>query len=383
MQMFQPGGKVISMGPLRPLTLAAALVLPAPLPAAEGPDVVLYLVGDAGTKAAESSLVFRPLAAEAAHDGGRSVVAILGDNLYPAGLPAPGSKDRSEMEARLEAQLVAARAAGRGLVVPGNHDWARWTTDGWNAIRRQEVFVTAHGGPTVAFAPSGGCPGPVVFDVGATVRLIALDTHWWLHEYEKPAGASSPCTEKSEDDVVAALREALRTAGARRTVVLAHHPLEAGGLSGSHYTWQDHLFPLTPFVPWLWLPMPVFGSLTVAGRTAFANQQFEIAPNYRKLKAAMAKAFDPVPPLVWAAGHDHSLQVIRLPGERRSWNLVSGAGGGQESVTPVREIAGTVFCRSVPGYMRIVFEMNGRARLAVVATPVPGKTETIFAAPLD
>jgi hypothetical protein len=383
MQMFHPGVKVPFMRRLRPLALAAVLLLPALLPAADGPDVVLYLVGDAGTKAAESSLVFRPLAAEAARDGGRSVVAILGDNIYPAGLPAPGGKDRSEMESRLDAQLAAARAAGRGLVVPGNHDWARWTPDGWNGIRREEAFVKAHGGPTVTFAPPGGCPGPVVFDVGDSVRLIALDTHWWLHEYEKPAGASSPCPEKSEDDVVAALRVALRTAGARRTVVLAHHPLEAGGLSGSHYTWQDHLFPLTPFVPWLWLPMPVFGSLTVAGRTAFANQQFEIAPKYRNLKASMAKAFDPVPPTIWAAGHDHSLQVIRVPWEKRIWNLISGAGGGTKSVTPVREIDGTVFCRSVPGYMKIVFEKNRTARLAVVATPAPGKTETIFAAPLD
>jgi len=363
--------------------LAAVLSLPALLSAGDGPDVVLYLVGDAGRKVSELSLVFTPLAADAARDGGRGVVAILGDNLYPAGLPAPRQPDRAEMEGRLEAQLAAARAAGRGIVVPGNHDWGRWTPDGWNAVRREEAFVIAHGGPTVAFAPSGGCPGPTVFDVGATVRLIALDTHWWLHEYEKPVGASSPCPEKSEEEVVAALREALRTAGGRRTVVLAHHPLEAGGLSGSHFTWQDHLFPLTTFVPWLWLPMPVFGSLAVAGRIAFANQQFETAPNYRNLKAAMARAFDPVPPLVWAAGHDHNLQVIRLPGEKRSWDLISGAGGGTKSVSPVRKIADTVFCRSVPGYMRIVFERNSPARLAVVATPAPGRTETIFAAPLD
>ncbi|HQR47532.1 MAG TPA: metallophosphoesterase [Thermoanaerobaculia bacterium] len=374
------------MGRLRllvPLVLAAVVALPGPLPAREGPDVVLYLVGDAGRSVPEISLVFPPLAAELTRDRERSVVAILGDNLYPAGLPAPGSPDRADKEARLEAQLVAARAAGRGVVVPGNHDWARWTPDGWNGVRREEAFVTAHGGPCVSFAPSGGCPGPVVFDVGESVRLIALDTHWWLHEYEKPEGPSSPCREKSEDDVVAALREALRTAGARRTVVLAHHPLEAGGLSGSHYTWQDHLFPLTPFVPWLWLPMPVFGSLTVVGRTAFANQQFEVAPRYKALKAAMTSAFDPIPPFVWAAGHDHSLQVIRRPGTSRTWNLISGAGGGTKSVTPVRAIDGTVFCRSVPGYMKIVFERNGPARLAVVAVPAPGRTETIFAAPLD
>lgn len=363
--------------------LALLLLGSPPLRAADAPDVVLYLVGDAGRPAAESALVFQPLSAAAARDAPRSVVAILGDNVYPAGLPAAGDPARAEMASRLESQLVAARAAGRAVVVPGNHDWARWTKDGWNAIRREEAFVREHGGASVTFAPPGGCPGPVVLDVGSTVRLIALDTQWWLQEYEKPVGPSSPCPQKSEEDVVSAVREALRTAGRRRTVVLAHHPLAAGGLSGSHFTWRDHVFPLIPFVPWLWLPMPGFGSMTVAGRIAFANQQFEMAPKYKNLKEAMARAFDRAPPFIWAAGHDHSLQVIRLPYESPGWNLISGAGGGTKSVTPVRPIAGTLFCRSVPGFMRIAFEANGRVRLAVVAVPAPGRTETIFALPLD
>jgi hypothetical protein len=368
---------------LRGSLLGLLLVASTHLWAADFPDVVLYLVGDAGTPAAESSQVFGPLGAAAARDGARSVVAILGDNVYPAGLPPEGDPARAEMESRLEAQLDATRAAGRVVVVPGNHDWARWTRDGWNGIRREEAFVREHGGPNVTFAPSGGCPGPVVLDVGTTVRLVVLDTQWWLQEYEKPVGPSSPCAEKGEDDVVAAVREALRSAGRRRTVVLAHHPLAAGGLSGSHFTWRDHFFPLVPFVEWLWLPMPVFGSLTVAGRIVFANQQFEMSSKYRNLKEAMARAFGGGPPFIWAAGHDHSLQVIRLPYASPGWNLVSGAGGGTKSVTPVRPIDGTLFCRRVPGYMRIAFAPDGRARLAVVGVPEPGRTETIFAVPLD
>lgn len=370
------------MSRLRGVLLGLLLSFP-PLRASDLTDVVLYLVGDAGWRAAESSLVFRPLGAAAARDGARSVVAILGDNVYPAGIPPAGDPDRAEMESRLEAQLATARAAGRAIVVPGNHDWARWTPDGWNGIRREEAFVRQHGGGSVTFAPPGGCPGPVILDVGRTVRLIALDTQWWLHEYEKPVGPASPCDQKSEEDVVAALREALRTAGGRRTVVLAHHPLEAGGLSGSHFTWRDHIFPLTPFVDWLWLPLPGLGSVTVAGRKAFANQQFEMAPKYKALKRALARAFESGPPFIWAAGHDHSLQVIRLPYESPGWNLISGAGGGLKSVTPVRPVAGTLFCRSVPGYMRIAFEPDGRVRLAVAAVPAPGRTETIFARPLD
>lgn len=140
-----------------PLLVVALLAAAAPVRAAE-PLAVLYLVGDAGVKASESALVFDPLAAAAAKDGGRSVVAILGDNIYPAGLPPAGDPARGEMESRLDAQLTAARAAGRVVVVPGNHDWGHWKKDGWAALRREEDFVNERGGPNVTFAPSGGCP---------------------------------------------------------------------------------------------------------------------------------------------------------------------------------------------------------------------------------
>jgi hypothetical protein len=371
------------MRPLRPLALSLLLILPT-LRAADAPDVVLYLVGDAGRAVVASGPTLRSLSDAAGGDAGRSTVAFLGDNVYPAGLPSPGAKDRAEMEARLLAQIDVARAAGRGFLVPGNHDWAKWGEDGWNALLRQEAFVREHGGPTVSFVPSGGCPGPVAIDVGATVRLIVLDTHWWLHRYARPEGSGSPCAEKSEEEVVAALREALRLAGDRRPVVLAHHPLESGGRSGSHFTWQDHLFPLTTLKSWLWLPLPVLGSLSVGGRIILASPQQMCSPEYRHLKEALARAFDPVPPFLWASGHDHNLQVIRgtaTQGPR--WNVVSGAGGGPGNVTPVREIDGTRFCRTVPGYIRIAFDRSGRVRLTVVAAPDVGRTETAFAADLD
>jgi hypothetical protein len=371
------------MRPLRPLAFSVLLSFPA-LRAADGLDVVLYLVGDAGRTLPAISQTLRPLAAAAAGDGARCTVALLGDNLYPAGLPPPGAKDRAEMETRLLAQIDVARGAGRGLVIPGNHDWAKWGEDGWNAVLRQEAFVREHGGPTVSFVPSGGCPGPVAIDVGTTVRLIVLDTHWWLHKHDRPAGPASPCSQKGEGDIVAALREALRSAGGRRPVVLAHHPLESGGRSGSHFTWQDHLFPLTTLKSWLWLPLPLVGSLGVAGRIVFASPQQMCSPEYRHLKETLARAFEPVPPFLWASGHDHNLQVIRgtaTQGPR--WNVVSGAGGGPGRVTPVREIDGTRFCRSAPGYIRIAFDRSGRVRLTVVAVPEVGRTETAFAADLD
>src|SRR5207245_4563265 len=62
---------------------------------------------------------------------------------------------------------------------------------GWDAIRRQERFLAALGDARVALLPGGGCPGPRVVDLAGGVRLVALDTEWWLHDGRKPANPTS------------------------------------------------------------------------------------------------------------------------------------------------------------------------------------------------
>src|SRR5439155_122236 len=79
-------------------------------------------------------------------------------------------------------------------------------------------------GGALALLPAGGCPGPAVVDVGQVVRLVALDTQWWLQEGPKPAGPTSSCPASSESAVIDSVRAALRTAGQRVVVVVAHHP---------------------------------------------------------------------------------------------------------------------------------------------------------------
>src|SRR2546430_5930604 len=116
------------------------------------------------------------------------VVAFLGDNIYPRGMPDASAADRPEAERRLSAQLRVLGATGaRGIFVPGNHDWDRQGPGGWDAVRRQERFIAAAGGAGSALLPAGGCPGPAVVDVGQGGRLVGPHTPRWL-----PNGAQAP-----------------------------------------------------------------------------------------------------------------------------------------------------------------------------------------------
>jgi hypothetical protein len=332
-------------------------------------ELSLFLIGDAGGKAYEHEPVLTELARQA--DSFRTVrqfVVFMGDNVYPRGIPPLEHPRRVDAERRIAAQVLAIRSgAGRGLLVPGNHDWDRQGKDGWNAIRRQDSLVRQLGGNDVRLLPHGGCPGPEVVDVGAHIRLIALDSQWWLHGGEKPYGSSSPCATRTEREVSDSLLGALRDKGSRQAIVLEHHPLRSGGEHGGSFTLGDHIFPLRNIKSWLWIPLPIIGSLYPLARQHGISNQDLSGRKYGAMARALEAVFARYPPLVVASGHDHDLQVIRGGGSDHTnagYQLVSGAGIlGHTGL--VRRVHGSLFERDAAGFMRLDVTRDGRIRLSV------------------
>jgi hypothetical protein len=154
---------------------------------ADSLELTLILIGDAGLPNPEGEPVLQALERELERDPERTVVAFLGDNIYPVGLEDTTTERGQVGLGILRAQLAPLfRTGARAVFVPGNHDWAAGDLTGWNDIVRQERFLNDVGGGQVVMEPRDGCPGPVVMDVDRLLRLIALDTHWWLHTGPKP-----------------------------------------------------------------------------------------------------------------------------------------------------------------------------------------------------
>jgi hypothetical protein len=195
------------------------------------------------------------------------------------------------------------------------------------------------------------------------LRLVVLDTQWWLHEGPKPRDPTSSCPADSEDEVSAALREATKTAGDRNVIVLAHHPLATGGSHGGHFTWKQHLFLLREFSGGLWIPLPFLGSAYPISRNRGISSQDMSSGENRRMRLALEDALAAHRPLVYAAGHEHNLQVIRGAGS--SWHLVSGA-GSYNHVGPVAWRDSTTFAVAASGYMRLDVLGDGRTRLGVM-----------------
>lgn len=347
---------------------------PAPIPVAER-TVSLFLIGDAGKPDSAGDAVLAELARQTAAAPRGSAILFLGDNLYPRGLPAPDDPERKEMERRLLAQLDVVRRSGlKTVFVPGNHDWARMGADGWNAVRRSETFVRERSQGLAVQEPGGGCPGPAVVDIGSTFRLLLLDTEWWLRKpaYPKPRDAASGCAEFTEEAVTRRLSELLSESGGRNLIVAGHHPLATAGEHGGHFPVLTHLFPLRAIRKWLWIPLPGLGSIYPLARADGISSEDLSGRANERMRAAFGRAFEGHPPLLYAAGHDHNLQVFRGPGAR--FSVVSGAGIVQHE-GQVGWGKGAVFASDSPGFMRLDVDPKGRVRLSVTAVGPRGARE--------
>lgn len=330
----------------------------------------LLLLGDAGAPR-EDEPTLALLTEWASRDPGKSMVIFLGDNVYDHGMPPDGSPERGEMERRLQAQVdVIADSGARGFFVAGNHDWHQ----GLPGLVRQSEYIRASLGREDAFLPRAGCVGPVQVDV-EHLRIIALDTDIWLNPDTEPL---ADCPHPDLQASLSSLKEMLGTAGDRHVIVVAHHPLDTHGIHGGFYDWRYHIFPLRDWHSWMWLPLPIVGSLYPLLRW-HAVRHFEEtnSDTYKEMQAAYREAFTRKKPLLYAAGHDHNLQV--LEGDSAGYILVSGA-GIDSRLSCVTHGDNTLFAHLHTGFMVVDFLQSGRVWLYVVE---PGDTEIIFSLELD
>ncbi len=326
----------------------------------------ILLLGDGGQPKPDEP-VLKTLKAWAQKMSDKTSIIFLGDNMYPDGMTA---EKQHEASTRLDPQIEVVKSTNaHGLFIPGNHDWAGGKEKGYRALLAQEKYINDALSRSPKFLPKGGYPGPVVLELpklAPVVRVIVLDTQWWLHQHEKP--------QKSPETVIAELKGLLDTE--LPIIVLGHHPLQSYGVHGGFYDWKAHLFPLRVAKKWLWVPVPIVGSLYPLARwyVVRSDQDLSGARN-KNMVAQLNTAFSTAKRtslLIYASGHDHSLQVLK--GDVTDYLLVSGLASSGKA-TEVSHGDNTLFAHQHTGFMAVDFLTNGKVLLRVVE---PGNKEVLL-----
>ena len=277
-----------------------------------------------------------------------STVLFLGDNIYNEGLT---DDDRERGEQILGQQLAA--TARRKIVIPGNHDWGLLPKN-FNAksIQNQQAFVDGWDAGTAEFIPKDGCMGPtprVLREAGPDGRavvFIAIDPTPWIQERIREACPNA----LSKEEHLAELDRLLTEHREDRVIVASHYPMLTGGPHGG----LSYGFLAEMIVrPLGWM----MGGLMNTYEEDYADW---IAQTQAVLRRN--------PPAIYAAGHDHNLQLLDA-GDVAGLYIVSGA-GARDRVSTVTHLPETIFAHAAEGFVVIDFGVSDEATLIRVIEPV-------------
>jgi hypothetical protein len=325
-------------------------------PDSSQPEFSVYLIGDAGSPSLTIQEPTLKLLEQTINGDTNSAVIFLGDNIYFDGMPASSSSSREKQEAKLIEQLkIFADYKGQVFLVAGNHDWDYMKEGGLKAIKRQEAFVENYLNRDNSFVPDNACPGPFTAKIHPQIAFAAIDSQWWLHKYIKPYGPCGDCAAEDEDDMIVQLKDFLDNNKNRHKLIVAHHPLYSNGNHGGYYTFMDYVFPLSIIRKNLYVPLPGIGAIYPLYRKFGGVDQDISHYKYQYFKSRITSIIGEYDNLVYAAGHDHNLQ---LHSEGPINHVVSGAGS---RLNPVSGGGNALYTQRAKGFARINYYHSGQA----------------------
>jgi predicted phosphodiesterase len=318
------------------------------------PKYTVYLIGDAGKDTAPSPAI--KLVAAEIKKTPNSAVIFLGDNVYPRGVGIDSSSGLSKAQTKMQAELSIFKTfQGKVFMVPGNHDWDKCSWNGKKRVMEEALFVNEYmrkntrveNRNTGVFYPEKAGPGPASMLLSPGIRLVLIDTQWWLQQqFFHPVG-KDPGKSKGETELHCYKRLdsllAYAMAHHEKVIIASHHPLFS---KGKHALKKE---------PWRFLvnytPFQIFGLL---GLNRVYMQDTE-QPRYRRMKRNLLKVIDAYPNIIYACGHDHNMQFSK---HDNLYHIVSGSGSMHSKLHKGRDLLFS--CKNQLGFFKLSYFENGR-----------------------
>jgi calcineurin-like phosphoesterase family protein len=315
--------------------------------AQEGPTFSIYLIGDAGEDTASGKALLM-LKDEIIKDP-QSAIIFLGDNVYPVGFN-PNDINSAK---RLNSQLSILKTyEGSAYFIPGNHDWNAQKRKGLEKIIQQERYVNSYvrnatsvkNRNDAVFLPSNGLPGPSSVMLTEDVRLVILDTQWFLHFHKKNKDGSIKKTKKMFYLQLDSLL-AYSKLHDQQVVIAAHHPMYTNGEHARKIMPLRFLISYTPF--------RIFG---LFGLRRFLSQDLSETP-YKNMREKMLEIFNRYDNIIYVSGHDHNVQCFREIGNRY---IVSGNGSKRSRLLKTKTFNSIFQDDSTMGFVKLEFGKDKR-----------------------
>jgi predicted phosphodiesterase len=312
----------------------------------------VYLVGDAGEDTVPGKALL--LLKEQLLLNPNSAVVFMGDNVYPSGLKLKSKNSIAHLESQLQ---ILNEYKGQVYFVPGNHDWDAQGPKGLKILKDEETYVGNYlqknsiclNKDSHAFLPVNGLPGPESVMLNDKLRLIIIDTQWFLHAYKK----NHIGTVKHTKQLFYARLDSLLSFSKNnneQVIITGHHPMYTNGAHSKSRQPLRFLINYTPF--------QIFGLM---GLNRLLSQDIA-QPKYKRMRSKILASIKKYDNVIYASGHDHNLQYFK---KGTNSYIVSGSGSKLSSLQKRKKNDSVFQDDKKTGFFEIQYSVDGKSTTLV------------------
>jgi hypothetical protein len=260
-----------------------------------------------------------------------------------------GKDDREDLLLPVQtlADFIEKTPNGKMLLLPGDRDWNNGKRGGEKSLEnlenRTRSYLSDKSYRHTRWLVENACPGPEIIEVDESLVIIAINTQWWNHPYDKPRPSDALCEVITPENLKEELEDAVEEHQDKNILLVGHHPVYSLGNYGGYFSPGDQF-----------KPFPIIGSFRTAFRANvgtskdLANERLQIfIENMTNLGFFHNN-------LIYASGHENNQQIIRWGA-----NYVLNSGAPDKAGYAARD-RNTVYSESQPGIMELVYFDDGR-----------------------
>lgn len=238
------------------------------------------------------------------------------------------------------------------LMVPGEKEWSNGGTYGKTLVQDLGKKLKKEYKGTF-FTPEPGCPGPKEVIINDHLVLILLDSHWWVHKYDR---RFARCGIESNSDVIMQIEDAIkRHYSSKHIVIAAHHSLKSFGNSDGYFSIKQ----ITLQAPY------VFYRKVLGARTDNHH------PDYKNFRNGMLNILEKYPNLIYVSAGDQNLQYFT---DSNTHFIVSGS----FTKTKYAKSGKAKYASAEKGFGQLIFSNTGDCELVFTGAKGRLYKQTIY-----